>query len=183
MSTKGCVAIGSQRIWSGVFNYQDSYPTYLGRKVVTDLLDIMMGNNPKIKSLESFSNLLLKYNDWKSFKEDKLPGYLDLHTNKNCDPIFIEWVYILNPKIKTIFILNHSPTAQKDRNGINIYQWRVAAKIDLKKIMKIIYVKSHKEIFNYVEEIMHQIERLSADRNLPFETLYYPTAGERRSTG
>jgi len=37
MATRGCVAVGDENNWRGVYNYFDSYPTYLGYDLADEL--------------------------------------------------------------------------------------------------------------------------------------------------
>ena len=91
METRGVIAIGTQKKWSGVYNHSDSYPTGLGEA---------LWNNIKLNGLD---NVLEKINsDMNPItdKEDEIKI-----TNKNTEPLFHEWIYVLNPKKKTMTIL------------------------------------------------------------------------------
>jgi len=178
MATRGCVAVGDERNWRGVYNRFDSYPTYLGRNLADEL---RLWLKDLRKTLREFCNELLKYTDWEEFKSGgvcpycgkigrgapyKISAYIffaghpdrdfiaaeveklkerddpvskeilgniektgfpdpkckwhkhifddnkssvERHhiTSEWPDPIFIEWVYIINPRKETIIVLHH----------------------------------------------------------------------------
>lgn len=58
MSTRGCVAIGTEAKWTGVYNHYDSYPTGLGK----ELWDHLRG-----KDLTKFAEEMLRYDDWRNY--------------------------------------------------------------------------------------------------------------------
>ncbi len=187
MGTRGCVAIGTDEKWRGVYNHWDSYPTGLGRRVWLHIRKkwIEQGRDPK-----EFPKKLLEYGDWREYLNDgvckycgkklgqpcningiitsgpfesyfgdyhdeetmrdyflQLPawrnnpegieemirlekwkqknleetGYIDpdakYHqhsgrkdrqiTNETADPLFLEWIYVIDPSVKTMTILTH----------------------------------------------------------------------------
>ena len=174
MSTRGCVAIGTEAEWKGVYNHWDSYPTGLGEELWGHL---------KGKDLKRFAEELLSYDDWRNYlsggiceycgkrghgqshtisgalyvrSEFKTKGQMRKHykslpawqgrdkeieqminrewgirrnigrtgypdpkakyhkhgdltdniTSGNPDPLFIEWVYVVNPKKRTLAVLS-----------------------------------------------------------------------------
>jgi len=176
MSTRGVVAVGTEKSWRGVYNHCDSYPSYLGEDISAELREWLNGG----KSLKSFCEKLLQYTDWREFKNGGLCPYCGAiglgqpHSISGCilfaslsnreliareieelensddpidkeilenikrtgfpdpeckwhehtrddgsspeehhitsdepDPLFIEWVYIINPIFETITVLHH----------------------------------------------------------------------------
>jgi hypothetical protein len=126
MSTRGCIAIGTPRKWEGTYNHWDSYPTGLGKNVWDDIDS--SGYFEYLKDLRA---------DIKKMKDDENAG--DLITKKNSDPLFIEWVYILNPKKKQIKILasrqgvGESPDPKRRESGVAHYVHFVAHTVDVEK--------------------------------------------------
>jgi len=171
MSEGGCVAVGDEKNWRGVYNHWDSYPTCLGCDLADELAFWLKDLR---KTLKEFCDELLKYTNWMEFKSAGLCPYCgkvgqgaphsiksfiffaalpdrDLiaaeveklkerddaiskeilrniertgfpdpeckwhkHTVKRQhitseypDPLFIEWVYIINPRKETITVLHH----------------------------------------------------------------------------
>ena len=177
MATRGCVAVGDERNWRGVYNHWDSYPTCLGYDLADELAYWLKDLR---RTLKEFCDELLKYTDWREFKSagvcpycgkvgqgaphsinaliffaglpdreliaaevEKLKERSDLiskeileniektgfpdpeckwlaHTldDKSSaeerhitsewpDPLFIEWVYIIDPRKETIIVLHH----------------------------------------------------------------------------
>jgi len=176
MSTRGVVAVGTEKSWRGVYNHSDSYPSYLGEDISAELRDWLAEG----KSLKSFCERLLRYTDWREFKnsglcpycgiigkgqphsidgriyfiaapspdivaeelerlrnsddpfakeilenikrtgfpdpeckyhehtrDDRSPAEEHHITSDNPDPLFMEWVYIINPIFETITVLHH----------------------------------------------------------------------------
>ena len=176
MSVSGCVAVGDEKNWRGIYNHWDSQPTCLGQDL-TDELTFWLKDLRR--TLQEFCDELLKYTSWMEFKSagvcpycgkigrgaphtiksfiffaglpdkdlvaaeaEKLKerddsiskeilrnmektGYPDPEckwhkhtlddssveshhiTSENPDPLFIEWVYIINPRKETIIVLHH----------------------------------------------------------------------------
>jgi len=136
MSTRGCVAIGKEDGFCGVYNHYDSYPTGLGHEIWKELQKLK-----KNGTLDQFPQSLLAFDDWRNYLNGgrcpycgkkgfgqacsisgKLFGDLDKEilnnikrtgfpdpdskyhshgeltdkiTSENCDPLFIEWVYVV----------------------------------------------------------------------------------------
>jgi len=168
MATRGCVAIGNERRWRGVYNHSDSYPTYLGREVWHKVREM---------GVEAFCRELLKFTDWREFlnagvcpycgrrgvgqphsirgdvwlalytlqhggsiddieeewirENVRRTGFVDPdckchehtlddgsrpedhHITSKCpDPLYIEWVYIINPERRTMIILHSAGYGQ-----------------------------------------------------------------------
>lgn len=173
MSTRGCVAVGNEKEYKGVYNHWDSYPSGLGK----DVWDMIQE-----RGIREVAEGILQYGDWREYVnigvceycgkkvgqphsisifgvgdrdtkekiekywrgmpwaaekpdqvEDSIKGDLkmldniaktgypdpeakrhshgkgakDQMTEKNADPLFIEWVYILDPERGTIIVLCH----------------------------------------------------------------------------
>ena len=148
MGTRGCVAVGTEKKWAGVYSHLDSYPTGLGKELWYHL---------KTKhNLDRFISEIKRYDDWRNYlngglckycgkkglsqphsigkiyayweigeKDPELEenlrrtGYIDPEmkyhehdklvgpsiTSRNPDPLFIQWVYIVNPEKKSLIIL------------------------------------------------------------------------------
>jgi hypothetical protein len=113
MGTNGCVAVGTLEKWVGVYNHYDSYPTRLGQEVWQYVRGI---------DLIGFGEELLKYDSWEHFKnkgvcprcQEKVgsPHSFKEHgehehnefpfskyhlTQDTADPVFIEWIYLIDP--------------------------------------------------------------------------------------
>jgi len=149
MSTRGCVAVGTEKEWMGVYNHFDSYPRGLGKEVWYHL-------TKKMRDLKQFAKEIKRYDDWRNYlkggvceycgkkglsqpysigkiygyfelgKKDpeleenlRRTGYLDPEmkyhkhgelkgpsmTSRNPDPLFIEWVYVINLGKRSLIIL------------------------------------------------------------------------------
>jgi len=98
MSTRGCVAVGVPLKWKGVYNHCDSYPTGLGKEVWD------------IASDEANLNLLcesiLLAGRWEAFLGQRDPVE-DHVTSGSPDPLFIEWVYIIDPDRNMLHVMRH----------------------------------------------------------------------------
>lgn len=111
MSTRGCVAVGVPLKWEGVYNHCDSYPTGLG----VDMWDILRHIRPK-----DFAEKLLQQGSWPAFLAAELQNGHDTHldcehiTNETPDPLFIEWVYIVDPERNMLHILRHESVGGLD---------------------------------------------------------------------
>ena len=177
MATRGCIAVGDEKNWRGVYNHFDSYPTCLGCDLADELRFWLKDLQ---RTLKEFCDELLKYTEWREFKSAGVCPYCGKigrgapHTINACiffaglpdrdliaaeveklkerddpiskeileniektgfpnpeckwhkhtlddkssaeehhitseypDPLFIEWVYIINPRKETIIVLHH----------------------------------------------------------------------------
>ena len=68
MSTRGAVAIKNGNGWLGVYNHWDSYPKELGK----ELWDYLQQEGLDI---EQFAQDLLKYDDWRNFRDGGICPY------------------------------------------------------------------------------------------------------------
>ena len=71
MSTRGCVAVGTPERWVGRYNHSDSYPSGLGKEV----WGMLKGGMDPADVLEEFGDEI---------------------TSHRPDPLFIEWVYVMD---------------------------------------------------------------------------------------
>lgn len=131
MSTRGCIAERIGNHWRGVYQHSDSYPTWLGPKIWDILHDTFKGD------IRAFLDFTIKEHDggWSRFPNicychghfaerdgtkpgeekgiikgcecNRKPYRSDSNDGPICDPLFIEWVYILDPKFKKMAILSH----------------------------------------------------------------------------
>ena len=62
MSTRGCVAIGKEEGFCGLYNHFDSYPTGLGQEVWKELQKLK-----KKRTLDQFPQRLLAFDDWRNY--------------------------------------------------------------------------------------------------------------------
>lgn len=135
MSTRGAVAIKTDKGWRGVYNHFDSYPDGLGREVWVHL-------KTQVDSLKEFATGLLATDDWRNYlggglceycgkrglgqphtingevaysksegfadpeaKHHKHGDLSDKITHDTGDPLFIEYVYVIDADKKTMTIL------------------------------------------------------------------------------
>lgn len=118
MSTRGCVAIGMPLEWKGVYNHYDSYPKGLGRDV-WNILQHM--------PVDVFCDKLLKYESWAAFLAGELQNdynhNLDQEyiTSVNPDPLYIEWVYIVDSKNNMLHVLASKRVGCDDWSKPSLY--------------------------------------------------------------
>lgn len=71
MSTRGCIAVSvGENRWRGVYNHSDSYPSWLGYDLSEELRRSCKG-----RSLTDFCRELLRYTNWREFKNGGLCPY------------------------------------------------------------------------------------------------------------
>lgn len=130
MGTRGCVAVRREDGgWQGVYNHWDSYPTGLGEEVFEHVRSI------PAKYRQDFALKLLRTDDWREYINDGVCEYCGvaglgqphtivvgtnehqhtrdngepegdrLITSENPDPLFIEWVYVIDPFKQEIEVL------------------------------------------------------------------------------
>jgi len=63
MSTRGCVALKTEKGWEGVYNHYDSYPEGLGAELYSYLKDRI--NDPE--AMQKFKKELLHAGDWRNY--------------------------------------------------------------------------------------------------------------------
>lgn len=104
MGTRGCVAVrSSDGGWLGVYNHFDSYPTGLGPQVWEQVTGKSTGE------LRAFALQLLHSGRWEAFvKGEKASPEQEQYVDSfDPDPLFIEWVYIVDPDRRTLTVLAH----------------------------------------------------------------------------
>lgn len=112
MSTRGCVAVGVPLKWEGLYNHCDSYPAGLG----VDLWDILRHQ----RDLKDFCSRLLRHDSWAGFLAGELGTGYDASlnanhiTSENPDPLFIEWVYIIDPERGMLHVMRNHGVGKDD---------------------------------------------------------------------
>ena len=114
---RGAIAIGTQDYWYGVYNHYDSNPTTLGQRFWEEIRKEGL-NNIIYKKLKN------KINPITNEKEEILISW-----NHN-DPLYHEWVYILNPAKKEIVVL----TSVKARGSHKDYDGNAVDNYVFKKV-------------------------------------------------
>jgi hypothetical protein len=103
---RGCVAIGSIDKWTGVCSKGWNRPSAMGKsswKRVSELYN---------KDIKQFAKKMLLYKTWEDFVDSREVknniqwNLKELITSEDCDPLFLDWVYVYNPEDKTLSILN-----------------------------------------------------------------------------
>jgi len=99
MSTRGAIAKalsadGEQ--WVGIYNHFDSYPTGLGASIFSDVVD----------KYDGFAIKFIADRIDAKFDGD---GDLIWSTDGQDEPLFIEWVYVLEPATNTMLVLTGCP--------------------------------------------------------------------------
>lgn len=192
MSTRGGVAVGTLDKWIGVFNRQDSYPMQLGVNVLNYLVGILRGKNESLKTLADYEERLLNFDTWMAFQTGDhswdAKGRLWHINNQEADPIFIEWVYVLDAKKAILWVLESVNSKEstmmrvgRQKMAVPIMVWKPIAKIYLRLLIKIPLAKMNDaQIIDYIEEMMNQIEDLTrrGKCELPMQ---YPTDGESKN--
>lgn len=102
MSTRGCVAIAKGDGYKGVYNHSDSYPTWLGAHVFEHLQERLAEDG----SLKPFAKKLAKHRRWETYIEEGRDAKgLGLLTPETVDPLFIEWVYVIDADENSMTVL------------------------------------------------------------------------------
>jgi hypothetical protein len=98
--------------WKGVFNHWDSYPTALGKDVWRFASDE--------KNLGLLCESILRAGRWEAFLGQMEPT--DDHiTSENPNPLFIEWVYIIDPDHNMLHVMRHQSVGEEDWSKPRIY--------------------------------------------------------------
>jgi hypothetical protein len=107
MSTRGCVAVGVPLKWEGVYNHYDSYPVGLGKQVWDHISNK--------SNLAPLCEAILRSRRWEAFLGDReIDNGQCMFTSENADPLFIEWVYIIDPERKMLHVLKHESVGISD---------------------------------------------------------------------
>lgn len=130
MSTRACVAyeVNKPDDWIGIYSHWDGYPSHLGKEIWKILHTEFIGNKGKIgignkgdveNAIKAFIEIYVKGHEggWSSFgvecychspefvmRDGVRSGKI---TSDDPDPLFLEWVYVLNPVKKTMTIYTH----------------------------------------------------------------------------
>jgi len=100
MATRGCIAVGTMDSWKGVYNHIDSYPSGLGKQL-WNILDGVYKKN-----LHKFAKELIKKKSWIAITDQTIEHPPDdMMTHEEADPLFIEWVYIVDPEKRLLTIM------------------------------------------------------------------------------
>ena len=127
MSTRGCVAIKrGDKDWVGVYNHLDSYPEELGLGVWEELHSLK-----KEGKIDEFERRLLRCVEWQDYFMLKSEDLNDDEeetaslTPTSADPLFIEYVYVFDPKTERVEVLASVPvsTLEDYRRARANYDW------------------------------------------------------------
>jgi len=135
MSTRAVIAQRTEGDkWEGVYNHFDGYPSGLGRKIWDNFQKIYAGETQTPEAdIKKFIEEVIKGHSggWSTF-----PDACYCHTrgetdsdmridSENPDPLFHEYVYILNPEKKEMAILSSvnmtkdfKPNGESDRHKV-----------------------------------------------------------------
>ena len=109
MSTRGVIARVQGDGWKGIYHHSDSYPTWLGRELwralqneyegdVEALLKDAVDEHPG--GWSSFSDRCYCHDPERKDEGDMIM------TDRDCDPLFIEWVYAFDPGSRTMSVFS-----------------------------------------------------------------------------
>lgn len=119
MSTRGCMAVKTEYGWRGIYHHWDSYPSSLGKELwdfikqsgveaITDVIKQHPGGFSSFPS-ECYCHSEFAERDGSCaedspfYREDAPCGIKD--SRDNPDPLFMEWVYVIDPNEHTMTIL------------------------------------------------------------------------------
>lgn len=112
MSTRGCIARATGDGWKGRYNHSDSYPTWLGAEVWAILHERFGGDAAAFLRYATE-----EHSGWSQFGsvcychdrgEGADYGWIEERgpcSETTCDPLFIEWVYVLDPAARRLTVL------------------------------------------------------------------------------
>lgn len=103
MSTRGAVAFGTPKNWRGVYNHAGSEPRELGAAVWQ-----VVSHTNDIAELE---RKVIAAGRWESFVAGAVADEPDLLTSEIADPLFIEWVYVIDGR--KLHVIAHAPTSER----------------------------------------------------------------------
>jgi hypothetical protein len=122
MSTRACIATGTKEKWNGVYTHFDGYPTHHGPivwKAIKDgIFNAMIDNHPGGwssvgKECYCHSEYFTERDgsiatDSPYYSPDAPDGRM---SERSADPLFIEWVYILDTESNVLHILSGNSAA------------------------------------------------------------------------
>jgi len=112
MGTRGCVCWREKDgSWLGAYNHFDSYPAGLGEEVWQRCRDK--------GSMEYLIERLKRYRRWECMVDCREPVEEDKLFDPRYHPVFMEWVYLLDPKSNTIEVYSNCevPPTKKAPEG------------------------------------------------------------------
>lgn len=119
--------------WRGVYNHFDGYPDGLGKAIWDRVQEYAAGGRKMTDVLNAFVDIEINghTSGWSSFASrvcychdpyfvmrDGVNHKKATDTNKDIDPLFIEWVYIIDPKKESMDVLK---SIEKDGKYIHVY--------------------------------------------------------------
>ena len=104
-NAQGCVAIGTPLKWEGVYNHYASNPIYLG--------DSLWHILHQEANFDTIIQKLLQFGRWENFCGDEKEDY-DHITSENPDPLFIDWVYIVDSERRMLHVLKSEMLDDED---------------------------------------------------------------------
>ena len=112
MPTRGCVATGTPTSWKGVYNRFTSYPKGLGKEVWEHLQVIIA----KEGDLKGFSDIL-NYPEWQIYLARENASNAKIHhiTSDNPNPLFTEWVYVVDVEKEMVYVLKSEGNESRPR--------------------------------------------------------------------
>lgn len=124
MSTRSCLAYKTKTGWQGTYCHWDGYPTNRGKQIWEILMQQFILNRGKLgiankgnTALQAFVDIYIKGHKggWSAFPTEcychspefvMRDGIRDwtFQTDKTADPLFIEWVYVIDIENKKLII-------------------------------------------------------------------------------
>lgn len=138
MSTRSCLAFKTKEGWSGTYCHWDGYPTNRGPQIWNILMEQFILNKGKLgiankgdTALQAFVDIYIKGHKggWSAFPKEcycHSPEFVmrdgdkskaKLMTEKNADPLFIEWIYVIDVAHKKLLIYTHGREKGTHKEG------------------------------------------------------------------
>ena len=109
MGTRGAVAVGDSTEWRGVYNHAGSEPPTLGAAVWRALADARAAG----VSLAEFARAVVDAGRWEAFVARESVNPPDTLTSTDVDPLFIEWIYVIDVPTRRLHVIGHAPTTAR----------------------------------------------------------------------
>ena len=120
MSTRGVIAFKTEEGWKGVYNHLDSYPDDLGQSLVTYIEDKMKEGLSKKEAIQYLiDNCIKDGKGWYAFPDSQYEESEELMDQDNFSPLFMEYIYILDPETESMNILAHKYVRVENGKKIN----------------------------------------------------------------